>query len=200
TFDGGILATRGKLVFQGLNSGEFCAYDAETGEKLWSFDAQNGILSAPITYMANGQQYVTVIASYRSSVANVPNWDYRQQRRRVLTFALGARSKLPAFEQQEEQILDDPGFVIDPTKAELGAGIYNASCFICHGAGMVAGGAAPDLRKSPIALERRAFDSVVRGGALMARGMGKFNHLTDAEVEGLRHYIRQRARDSMRKN
>lgn len=196
TFNGGVLATGGGLVFQGLNSGEFGAYDAETGLKLWGFDAQNGILSAPISYTVNGRQYVTVIASYRSSVANSPNWDYRQQQRRVLTFALGARGRLPAFERVVEDVLDDPGFAIDPAKSAVGAGIYNASCFICHGAGMVAGGAAPDLRKSPVALDADGFDAVVRGGALMARGMGKFNHLSDADVEGLRHYIRQRARDT----
>ena len=36
---------------------------------------------------------------------------------------------------------------------------------------------------------------MVRGGALMSRGMGRFAHLSDAEVEGLRHFIRQRARE-----
>jgi quinohemoprotein ethanol dehydrogenase len=30
----------------------------------------------------------------------------------------------------------------------------------------------------------------------MARGMGSFAQLTDAELEGLRHFIRQRARES----
>jgi quinohemoprotein ethanol dehydrogenase len=30
----------------------------------------------------------------------------------------------------------------------------------------------------------------------MDRGMGKFDNLSDAELEGLRHYIRQRARET----
>jgi len=199
TFNGGVLATGGNLVFQGLNTGDFAAYDAGSGTKLWSFDAQNGILSAPISYTVGGRQFVTVIASYRSSVANQPNWDYRQQKRRVLTFALGAGKRLPKLVREVEPVLDDPEFAIDPAKSAIGAGIYNTSCFICHGAGMVAGGAAPDLRKSAAALDPETFLAVVREGELMPRGMGRFAHLTDAEIEGLRHYIRQRARETMPK-
>lgn len=198
-FNGGVLATGGNLIFQGLNTGDFGAYDASTGTKLWSFDAQNGILGAPISYSVGGKQYITVMASFRSSFANQPNWDYRQQKRRVLTFVLGGKARLPKFQHVAEPVLDDPAFVIDPKKAAIGAGIFGASCVICHGGGMIAGGAAPDLRKSQIAMDADAFNSVVRGGALMTRGMGKFDHLTDEEVEGLRHYIRQRARDTMPK-
>ena len=33
----------------------------------------------------------------------------------------------------------------------------------------------------------------------MNRGMGRFAHLTDDEMEGLRHFIRQRARETMPK-
>ncbi len=196
TFNGGVLATGGRLIFQGVNTGDFGAYNADSGEKLWSFDAQNGILSAPISYTVGGKQYVTVIASYRSSIANIPNWDYRQQKRRVLTFALGAGKRLPKFERVAEPVLDDPDFVIDPAKSAVGLGIYNTTCFICHGAGMTAGGAAPDLRKSALSMDPVSFNAVLREGALMNRGMGKFAHLSDAEVEGLRHYIRQRARDT----
>ena len=64
------------------------------------------------------------------------------------------------------------------------------------GAGMMAGGAAPDLRKSAVPLDAETFKSVVHDGALMARGMGAFEQLSDADLEGLRHYIRQRARET----
>ena len=172
------------------------AYRASDGTKLWSFFAQNGILSAPISYLVDGVQYVTVLASFRSSFANTPNWDYRQQHRRVLTFRLGGTASLPKFEPVTEEIADDPAFVIDPKKAAIGAAIYNTSCVICHGGGMIAGGAAPDLRKSAVPLDKDAFYSIVHEGALMDRGMGRFANLSDAELEGLRHYIRQRARET----
>ncbi len=199
TFNGGVLATGGNLLFQGVNTGDFAAYNAKDGTKLWSFDAQNGILSAPISYTVNGKQYVTVIASFRASFANQPNWDYRQQKRRVLTFVLGGKARLPKFTRVDEPVLDDPAFAVDPQKVALGAGIYGTTCVVCHGGGVMAGGAAPDLRKSQIPLDADAFNAVVRGGALMERGMGKFDNLSDAEMDGLRHYIRQRARETMPK-
>jgi quinohemoprotein ethanol dehydrogenase len=194
--NGGTIATAGNLVFQGLNNGNFVAYAADTGKQIWSFPAQNGILGNAITYMVGGKQYVTVITGFRSSFANTPNWDYGQQRRRVLTFVLGGKAKLPPFEQVDTPIQDDPAFTVDPAKAKIGAGIYGTSCVICHGGGMMAGGAAPDLRKSAIPLDNDGFATVVREGALMPRGMPRFAEFTDAELDGLRHYIRQRARET----
>jgi quinohemoprotein ethanol dehydrogenase len=198
-FNGGVLSTGGNVLFQGQNTGIFAAYAADSGRELWTFDAQDGILSAPISYSVGGRQYVTVIASFRSSFAGSPNWDYRQQKRRVLTFALGGARKLPPFVRVDEPVLDDPAFVVEPAKAAIGASIYNTSCVICHGAGMMAGGAAPDLRTSAIPLDGDAFASVVRDGGLMSRGMPGFGQFTPAELDGLRHYIRQRARETMPK-
>ncbi|BAV63658.1 PQQ-dependent dehydrogenase, methanol/ethanol family [Sphingobium cloacae] len=198
-FNGGTLATGGNLVFQGTNDGNFNAFSATTGRKLWSFPAQNGILSAPISYSVDGKQYITVLTGFRSSFPNSPNWDYAQQSRRVLTFTIGGTKVLPKVEMADMPIQDDPAFVVDPAKAKIGAGIYNTSCVICHGVGMMAGGAAPDLRKSGVPLDADTFRSVVHDGALMARGMGAFGQLTDAELEGLRHYIRLQARETAKK-
>ncbi|RVT94778.1 PQQ-dependent dehydrogenase, methanol/ethanol family [Sphingomonas crocodyli] len=194
--NGGTITTGGNLIFQGLNTGKFTALAADSGKTLWEFDAQNGILGNAITYTVKGKQYVTVITGFRSSFANTPNWDYREQKRRVLTFALDAKAKLPPVEPLDQPIQDDPAFVVDADKAKIGGGVFNSSCIICHGAGMIAGGAAPDLRKSAIPLDADAFKQVVHDGALMDRGMGKFDNLSDAELEGLRHYIRQRARET----
>ena len=195
--NGGAITTAGNLVFQGNNSGQFVAYAADDGDTLWSFDAQNGIMGNAITYEVDGTQYVTVITGFRSSFANKPNWDYRQQQRRVLTFSLSGESELPPFEYADMPIATDPDFEVDTDLAAIGAGIYNSSCVICHGAGMFAGGAAPDLRTSYIPLVEETFTSVVRDGALMERGMPQFGQFSDEQVEGLMHYIRQRARQTM---
>ena len=48
-WNGGVLATAGNLVFQGTARGELRAYRANTGQLLWSFDAQTGIGAAPIS-------------------------------------------------------------------------------------------------------------------------------------------------------
>lgn len=195
--NGGAIATGGNLVFQGNSSGQFVAYAADTGEQLWAFDAQNGIMGNAITYEIDGTQYVSVITGFRSSFANDPAWDYRQQQRRMLTFSLEGDESLPPFEYTDLPLAEDPSFEIDPGLASVGAGVYNSSCVICHGAGMVAGGAAPDLRKSYMPLNAESFDAVVRDGSLMVRGMPAFGQLSDQEVEGLTHYIRQRTRETM---
>jgi quinohemoprotein ethanol dehydrogenase len=52
---GATLATAGNLVFHDSK-----AYNAETGEKLWEVDVSDNV--APITYMLDGKQYVTVFA------------------------------------------------------------------------------------------------------------------------------------------
>lgn len=193
-FGGGLLSTAGNLVFQGQVSGEFVAYTADKGKKIWAFDAQNGVLGAPISYSVDGKQYVTVIASFRSSYPSNPAWPYRQQRRRVLTFALGGEAKLPPFEKQPVVPADDPDFVIDDAKVAVGAGVYNTSCIVCHGVGAKAGGAAPDLRASSVPLNAEAFKQIVHDGLLVSRGMGAFDNLSEEQLEGLRHYIRKQAR------
>ena len=45
---GGLLATAGNLVFQGLGTGEFAAYNAEDGDKLWSFASGTTIMAGPV--------------------------------------------------------------------------------------------------------------------------------------------------------
>ena len=42
------------------NTGKFYAFDAKTGEELWSFQTSSGINAEPITWERDGRQYVTV--------------------------------------------------------------------------------------------------------------------------------------------
>jgi alcohol dehydrogenase (cytochrome c)/quinohemoprotein ethanol dehydrogenase len=48
-WNGGTLSTAGGLVFQGDHKGNFSAYNARTGESLWSQQVQTGVVAAPIT-------------------------------------------------------------------------------------------------------------------------------------------------------
>ena len=63
-WNGGVLATAGGLVFQGSGDGAFHAYASRDGERLWSFPTQTGIIAAPITYRAQGEQYVAILAGW----------------------------------------------------------------------------------------------------------------------------------------
>lgn len=59
---GGVLATAGGLVFTGEGSGDFSAFDAKTGDKVWSFNAGAGVNAPPIAYRLDGKDYVAVAA------------------------------------------------------------------------------------------------------------------------------------------
>jgi PQQ-dependent dehydrogenase (methanol/ethanol family) len=59
---GGILTTAGDLVFAGEGNGNFNAYNATTGEKLWSFQAGAGVNAAPMSFALDGKQYISVAA------------------------------------------------------------------------------------------------------------------------------------------
>lgn len=68
---GGVLATKGGLVFHGIPEGEFRALDAKTGKQLWSFQTGTGIVAPPVTWEQDGQQYVAVVAGWGGAV---PLW------------------------------------------------------------------------------------------------------------------------------
>ena len=67
----GVLATKGNLVFTGTGDGFFKAFNAKTGEELWKFQTGSGIISSPITWEMDGEQYVGVASGYGGAV---PLW------------------------------------------------------------------------------------------------------------------------------
>lgn len=68
---GGVLATKGNLVFTGTPEGHLKAFNAETGEEVWSFQTGSGIVSSPITWETDGEQYVGVTSGWGGAV---PLW------------------------------------------------------------------------------------------------------------------------------
>jgi PQQ-dependent dehydrogenase (methanol/ethanol family) len=68
---GGVLATGGDLVFVGDLEGVFHAYDAHSGQALWSFRTGSGHRGGPITYAIKGKQYVAVPSGYGSLVTGI---------------------------------------------------------------------------------------------------------------------------------
>jgi mono/diheme cytochrome c family protein len=73
--------------------------------------------------------------------------------------------------------------IIDEALAKEGAQLF-MKCQWCHGAGAIAGGGAPDLRASAAPLGATSFATVVRAG-VEARGMPKFDELSDRELESV---------------
>lgn len=56
----GTLATSGGVIFCGDEDGYLMAFDAKTGQNLWKINTGTRLVTAPITYMVAGRQYVTM--------------------------------------------------------------------------------------------------------------------------------------------
>ena len=57
---GGVMSTAGNLVFGGTLEGVVFALDARTGRRLWYFAGNDRVYASPISYLANGKQYVSL--------------------------------------------------------------------------------------------------------------------------------------------
>lgn len=200
-WNGGTMTTAGGLVFQGTADGWFTAYDAFSGEQLWRFYANLGIISQPATFAVNGEQYITLLVGYSApNPDNFPTmhagWKFNAQPRRLLTFKLDGEAKLPPTAPPDWSVnaLDDPDLELNPEDVSAGRQIYSR-CGNCHGGHVASSGApGPDLRESAIALDVGALYQVLTEGAFLRSGMPKFDDLTREQVRQLHAYIRDRAR------
>ena len=197
----GTMTTAGNLVFQGRIDGQFLAYDARTGKQLWSINAGSGISAPPITYAVDGKQYVSLLVGWGgagvalgggSSMAQF-GWGFKGQVRQLLTFALDGKAPMPDVGKPVfAKPIVPADFKPDEKLVHAGAKLYTANCAWCHSAGAVSGGYAPDLRASPLFLEKAAVKTAL-GGSLVQNGMPRFSHLTDSDIDALQHYVRNQA-------
>ncbi len=66
------LPTGGGVVFVGSLDRKFLAFDDTTGELLWTSPTlSNALESFPITYTANGKQYVAIVANWASGLGRL---------------------------------------------------------------------------------------------------------------------------------
>jgi alcohol dehydrogenase (cytochrome c)/quinohemoprotein ethanol dehydrogenase len=200
-WNGGTLATAGNLVFQGDAEGNFNAYSADGGQKLWSFAAQSGIIAAPMSYRIGDEQYVAIMVGWGGV------WDIAtgvlakksgaaQNISRLLVFKLGAKGTLPPVPPMAQRVLDPPPFLGTPEQVAQGAGLYARYCSVCHGDAAVAGGLMPDLRHSGVIAQAEALNMIVLEGALKHNGMVSFKSALKAEdSEAIRQYLIKRANE-----
>ena len=67
----GTLATAGDLVVTGTSDGYVKIFDAKNGSELWKFQTGSGIISIPITWELDGEQYIGLASGYGGAV---PLW------------------------------------------------------------------------------------------------------------------------------
>jgi alcohol dehydrogenase (cytochrome c) len=68
---GGVLATKGGLVFYGTPEGYLKALDAKTGQEVWKFQTGSGVVAPPVTWEQDGEQYIGVASGWGGAV---PLW------------------------------------------------------------------------------------------------------------------------------
>ena len=68
---GGTLTTAGGLLITGTSDGFIKAFDAKTGAELWKFQTGSGVVSVPITWEQDGEQYIGFSSGYGGAV---PLW------------------------------------------------------------------------------------------------------------------------------
>ncbi|MBM9400054.1 PQQ-dependent dehydrogenase, methanol/ethanol family [Gluconacetobacter azotocaptans] len=198
-WNGGVLATAGGLVFQGLATGGFEAYDARTGARLYHFDAHSGIVAPPVAYAVHGRQYVAVEVGWGGifplmggALARMRNDSVNHSR--LLVFALDGKDRLPADSRPVQTLADGVGS-FEPERARRGYVSYQHFCMACHGDNAIAGGVLPDLRWSGALGSPDGFYSIAGMGALKNFGMVGFSSvLKPQEIEDIRQFLISRAR------
>lgn len=194
-WNGGILTTAGNLLIQGKGAGEFVIYRADNGERLWSMDAQSGVLAGPVSYTVNGEQYIAVAAGWGGifGVAPGPISHKASQKRnlsRVLAFKLNGAATLPPAAPLPERVLNPPEQSADAATIQQGWALYHGYCGACHGDSGVSSGVIADLRYSPMNLTAESWRAVVGEGNLKEKGMVSFAEVMDAaQIEAIRAYI-----------
>jgi alcohol dehydrogenase (cytochrome c)/quinohemoprotein ethanol dehydrogenase len=200
-WNGGTLATAGNLVFEGTAAGRFEAYRADTGERVWSFDAQTGVMAGPVSYTVKGEQYVAVLAGWGGVFPLVTGEVSFKSGRvrnvsRMLAFKLDGRAALPPLAPLEERVLNPPPSTANAAQIHHGEAVYQRFCSGCHGDVAVSGGVLPDLRYSSTLANERWF-KIVRDGAYQSMGMVAFGkEVSRQDAADVRDYVIFRANET----
>ncbi|WP_164116220.1 PQQ-dependent dehydrogenase, methanol/ethanol family [Sphingorhabdus sp. Alg239-R122] len=198
-WNGGTMTTAGNLVFQGTALGQMRAYAADSGEQLWSYNVQSGVLGGASTYMVDGEQYIAFLTSKggvypltigegggaANAIPSIP---------RLIVMKLGSSAQLPALPATEPAEWNPPERIGGDAQVAQGRQLYMRYCSVCHGGGAVGGGVLPDLRRSGTLADKDTWDRVVLEGLLKQGGMISFAPvLSETESEAVRAYVIDRA-------
>ena len=183
-WSGGLLSTAGDLVLQGTSDGRFIAFDAASGEMLWSVDTGQGIIAPPITYMIDEEQYIAVQVGYGGAYALAGAFPSANknpaQNGRMLVFKLGGEKMSPPVQSIAKVNPVVPSMTTDALTIARGEYEYHEHCQFCHGAGVIGGGVIPDLRYLD-EVGHKTFLGVILGGMHSEKGMASFKDVLSLE-------------------
>jgi len=189
----GLLSTASDLLFQGRADGRFLAFDARTGEQLWSTSTQVGVMAPPISYQVAGEQFVAVLAGLGGSHGGHYLKLENGNDGRILAYKLGGKENVPPAEPPRSTQVHRPELDLTPAKIDRGRELYHEQCFYCHGMGAVGSGLHPDLRFVSRAVHE-SWNDIVLGGTKQSKGMASYaDRLDVADSEAIHAYVVQRA-------
>ncbi|MFZ0583895.1 MAG: PQQ-dependent dehydrogenase, methanol/ethanol family [Candidatus Acidiferrales bacterium] len=201
-WNGGVLATAGNLVFEGTARGNFEAYLADKGTRVWTYPIQTGAIAGPMTYLVRGEQYVAILAGWGGVFPLAAGEIALKSGRvrnvsRMIVFKLDGKGTLPPLPAEEPQVLNPPAATANAATVHRGEAMYQRYCSTCHGDVAVSGGVLPDLRYSSTLTNDQWFQ-IVLGGLLQPNGMVSFaKEISRGDAAAIRAYVIFRANQSL---
>ena len=188
-YNGGLLSTTTGLLMQGDATGMFTIRDVKDGSVLKEFDLRSGIVASPVTYMVDGEQYITMLVGWGGYLAKLHKHVPRIHEGTIYTFKLGGQAeapeKLPAFEHPLTTIKTDAS----PEHIGNGWNVFTRFCIHCHPSPGAGHASTPDLARS----SNDIFDnykSIILEGSLAKQGMPDFKgRITEQEIEDVKSFI-----------
>ena len=172
----GVLSTAGNLVFQGEGTGEFAAYTADSGRKVWSVRTGSAIHSVPVSFAVKGDQYILVPVGWGSASrlfatgSSMATPAAKRGPARLLAFKLGATTPRPEVTTRIPPVPKPPQQTFSKEVIKQGEALYYSHiCWDCHaphadGSGAwTEDGAVPDLRYMPAESHRQWYEIVLAG-------------------------------------
>lgn len=188
-YNGGLLSTSSGLVMQGDAEGMFSIRDAENGKLLKQFDLRSGIVSAPITYEVDGEQYITMLVGWGGYLAKLHKHVPRIHPGTIYTFKIGGSAAYPEKLPPHEQPLTAMRDGATPDHIGNGWNVFTRFCVHCHpmpGAGHTT---TPDLARSTDNIFNN-YENIVMDGALSAKGMpGMRGLISEEEINDVKSFI-----------
>lgn len=187
----GVLTTKGNLVFVGHNDGRLIAFNAKTGDELWSYKMDAGANAPSISYEIDGEQYISIYAA-GNALAGTKHGD------KVYTFKLGGNLPEGQFIQAGKNTANNPttdnGDKVNEedsinTSTLDGLSLYKSSCIACHGDAGENGHNGPNLQNSKMS---DSYDAVVKQITEGGTAMPAFkDSLSEEEIAAIAKYVNE---------
>jgi len=194
----GVLATAGNLVFLGRSRnvmGELVAFRADTGVEVWKHPTPNAIITAPVSYAVDGEQYILMATGAGGGAILAGGPDVRENRPgRLVAFKLDGKGVLPP-DPPPAPLLPPPEEHWPAATVLAGEDHYAQLCARCHGVRVRSSNIVPDLRRSKALASKPLWSAIVEGGALKATGMVSWAaYMPPGGAEAIRAYVAEEAR------